>query len=115
MTKPRNSVLKPWMVALSLGATVGGWVFLARQATDSTQQVTPAPSGAMQSATVELPPIPTVQALQAYAAPASASGSQVDLPPVPQVAAPALRPQTQAPSASAPLPARPFVTTRSSR
>jgi hypothetical protein len=112
MTRPRNSALKPWMVVVSVGATVGGWILLARQATDVSPQTAPEPSNATQSVTADLPPIPTVEALHAYAAPTTGPGSQLDLPQVPSVVSPSTLSQGQAPSA--PSPRLPF-TTRSSR
>jgi hypothetical protein len=115
MTKTRDFILKPWIVALSLGATLGGWAMLARHDfVDVGGQVTQAqatPAAVINTVNRELPPVPTVEALTAYASPNGAL-SAAGLPQVPAIVAPAPRSRiVQAPQPQTP----PVTTTRSSR
>jgi hypothetical protein len=115
MTKTHDFILKPWIAALSLGATLGGWAMLAKQDLAATgnqvtqDQVTPA--AVINTVNRELPPVPTVEGMTAYASPNSAQSS-ADLPQVPAIVAPAPRSRIlQAPQPQTP----PVATTRSSR
>jgi hypothetical protein len=107
MTKRNGSIRNPWLMALSLGVTVGGWALLGNQMLSqkpsTTIPVTPGSLTASQSVTVVLPPVPTVIALRAYATASTGVGTDLNLPPVPVVIEPLPRPQiVQAPSAPAP-------------
>ena len=110
MTKRSGSIRNPWLTALSLGVTVGGWALLGGQMMEqkpsTTTPVTPEPTVERQSVTVVLPPVPTVVALRAYATVSTGVGTDLNLAPVPVVVEPPPRPQiiVQAPSAPAQAP-----------
>lgn len=111
-TKPQGSILKPWIAALSLGVTLGGWTLLARQemadAKSTPQPATPTPIPVIKPMAANFPPIPTVGALTAYAAPSVDALPTLDLQPIPAVVAPAPRPQvTPAPVVQAPAAQEP--------
>ena len=130
MTKRNALVFKPWIAALSLGATLGGWAMLARQdiavAEDQPIQSPATPEAVMKAVHLELSPVPTVEALLAYAAPDAGRvqprDDDLDLPPIPMVVAPAPRPQViqtpapqQATAPQQPQAPPPVATTQSSR
>lgn len=129
MTRTRDFILKPWIAALSLGTTLGGWAVLARQdlARVDTQaaQPQPTPEAVVEAVHQALPPVPTVEALLAYASPGTGSGLHIiNLPPVPAIVAPQPQqpqivqlPAAEQPPAAAPQPQAPppTPTTRSSR
>ncbi len=111
-TKPQDSILTPWIAALSLGVTLGGWTLLARQevadAKSTPQPATPTPVPVIKPMVANFPPIPTVGALTAYAAASTDVLPTLDLQPVPVVVMPAPRPQVvQAPAAQAPAAQEP--------
>ena len=121
-----SGILKPWIAALSLGATVGGWAFLAqREAKGNADEyigsvaATLAQGAApvVQSVVATLPPVPSVAALAAYATPGLVNVPALDLPEIPVVSAPAPRVQAQpqAQPQPQPQPAPPVTTTRSSK
>ena len=98
MTKQSHSILKPWIAALSLGATVGGWALLAqREAKVNSAPAAPpqGPAPVIQNVVATLPPVPSVVALAAYAAPSLTNVPALDLPEIPVVSAPAPRVQAQ--------------------
>jgi len=121
-----SAILKPWIAALSLGATLGGWAFLAqREAKGNADEyirsvaATLAQGAApvVQSVVATLPPVPSVAALAAYAAPGLVNVPALDLPEIPVVSAPAPRVQAQPQPQpqQQPQPAPPVTTTRSSK
>ena len=124
MTKTHDFILKPWIAALSLGVTLGGWAMLARQdfvaVNGQPAQSQATPETIVKAVHQALPPVPTVEALLAYASPGTGGTlSAAGLPQVPVIVAPAPRPQViQAPAPQAPAPqpqTPPVTTTRSSR
>ncbi len=119
MTKRSNFSVKPWLAVLSLGVTVGGWALLGRQLLvqqpDASAPLSPGQPAASQSVAVTLPPVPTVEALQGYAANGTGAGQVVIVPAAPVVTETATRPKIdKAPAISAPQRA-PIARTGSSR
>jgi len=121
-----RAILKPWIAALSLGATIGGWAVLAqREAKGNADEyilsaAATLPQGAapvVQSVVATLPPVPSVAALAAYATPGLVNVPALDLPDIPVVSTPAprIQAQPQPQPQQQPQPAPPVTTTHSSK